>query len=189
MALASYDDDPALLERVFEPIGLCFGDDIGPRRAAAERWGLRWGRCSVPFVTEVDGQVVAHAGVMVVPAVLDGQRCEIGGVHELDNQCPGEAGHGMVDEMAHDTMFVGADELAWSPQPGANRYQVARGDDPEFFGGCVAFPWTTQTSHTDTDPVPAGAIRYYLVRAVVPNTGSWGAGASGTERGIPCASP
>ena len=55
----------------------------------------------------------------------------------VDNQCPGDAGAGLVDELAEDAVFAGPDTLVWTPQPGATLYEVARADAPDFGTGCV----------------------------------------------------
>jgi hypothetical protein len=64
-----------------------------------------------------------------------------------DNQCPGDDGHGIADEIEGTTGFfdpADADEYSWPPQPGATSYQVARAAAPH------AGSWGTDS---------AGAVR------------------------------
>ena len=68
---------------------------------------------------DADGAV--HPGA---PEINDG----------LDNQCPGDAGYGQIDEL-EGALTVAADEVCWDPQPGAagvveQHHQVAVLDDP-----------------------------------------------------------
>jgi serine protease len=106
----------------------------------------------------------------------------------LDNQCPGGAGYGSVDEISGNSGFHNpADkaEYSWTAQGGATLYQVERADSPEFASGCVR--WETAGSSIRDDAVPvSGQTWYYLSRPVSPNPGSWGSGTTGTERNGPC---
>jgi hypothetical protein len=99
-----------------------------------------------------------------------------------DNQCADENGYGLIDEIGFGVGYRNAtdkDELSWPGQIDATEYQVARSTYPDFSADC----WindTVQIYWIDTD-IPAGCF-YYLVRALAPNPGSWGADSSGTER-------
>jgi len=105
-----------------------------------------------------------------------------------DNQCPGDPGFGIVDELEGTVGFaVSGDEtqLSWPSQSGATAYQAVRSLDPSFGSPCTAFS-TTTTSLVDSDvPSPTFAF-YYLVRSAAPHTGSWGRTSSGLERAISC---
>lgn len=90
------------------------------------------------------------------------------------------------DELAGDAAFDGAGLLAWTAQPGATGYEIARSDTPAFAAGCTV--WTTADPSTTDAAVPApGAVYHYLVRALAPNPGSWGVDSAGTERTVVCA--
>ncbi len=106
-----------------------------------------------------------------------------------DNQCPGEAGYGLIDEVSGTSGFTSTNknEFSWPAQPGAIRYQVARANHPSFVIGCMTFPLTPQTSIVDAQAVPPGAVRYYLVRSYFPNKGSWGQNSAGQPRLVFCA--
>ena len=107
---------------------------------------------------------------------------------DLDNQCPGEPGHGLVDEISGDSGFhdpVKWDELSWDPQVGATSYEVARAGAPDFSVGCITFA-TVDTYWNDSSVPAAPGVYYYLVRAAAPGIGSWGSDSAGTERANIC---
>ncbi len=117
-------------------------------------------------------------GLSPGPEINDGQ----------DNQCPGNAGHGLIDEVSGSMGFTdGAqqDRICWTPQQGASRYVLARAGDAQFSAGCA--PIST-ASECAVDPmVPAsGSGFFYLVRAESPNRGSWGQAHPGADRGVTC---
>ena len=101
-----------------------------------------------------------------------------------DNQCPGYAGRGLIDEIDEDAGFPSAGDpatLCWTPQPYASGYQVIRSDRSDFALSCATF--TTASSCLVDPTLPAtGAISHYLIGAAAPFRGSWGADSSGTER-------
>jgi hypothetical protein len=104
----------------------------------------------------------------------------------VDNQCSGEIGSGLIDELRRELGFRNAgdrDELSWPAQAGATQYQVARSGLPDFSGDC----WINDTEQiywVDTDIPLSTAAYYYLVRALAPNPGSWGTGSSSVERTV-----
>ena len=107
----------------------------------------------------------------------------------LDNQCFGDDGFGLTDEISGLAGFYNPadkNEFSWPPQTGATRYQVARADTADFLAGCVTFPLTPNPSIVDAEAVPSGELRVYMVRSTHPNVGSWGATSSGIERDPPC---
>jgi hypothetical protein len=108
----------------------------------------------------------------------------------LDNQCPGDFGFGLVDEITGVCGFlnpVDANEFSCPHQTGATRYEVARSPHPEFpsWVGCLRIV-SDAASWVDSDPVPEGTCFYYLVRSHEPNVGSWGADSVGNERTVTC---
>jgi len=115
--------------------------------------------------------------------------------HEIneakDNQCPGNLGHGVVDEISGVSGFLDPserNEFSWIAQPGAIRYEVLRSRAPDLSAPCAGW-LTTGTEVTDPGtPVPEGAY-YYLVRAQAPNVGSWGRASAGAERRDLCVPP
>jgi hypothetical protein len=107
-----------------------------------------------------------------------------------DNQCPGDPGYGVIDELSGTAGFFDPDDknkFSWPAQQGATRYQVARAPAADFTLGCTALPLTAQTFAVDTTAVPPGQIRFYLVRPRLPNPGSWGQNSAGQARVVPCA--
>jgi hypothetical protein len=106
-----------------------------------------------------------------------------------DNQCPGFAGYGAIDEISGTAGFLTPDknQFSWPAQQGATQYQVARAANRIFSSGCFAFPVTQNTSMTDTEALPSGEVRYYLVRAFQPHKGSWGQNSAGQAIVVPCA--
>jgi hypothetical protein len=108
-----------------------------------------------------------------------------------DNQCPGDLGYGAIDEVTGPIGFydpTNQDVLSWPSQIGAVQYAVARAAKADFTTGCVAQTLAVGAlTYSTAGLLPAGQIRYYLVRAIAPHAGSWGQDSSGAERIIPCA--
>jgi hypothetical protein len=105
-----------------------------------------------------------------------------------DNQCPGDAGFGLVDEVDGAMGFKTPGDkntLSWPAQSGATGYQVGRSGDPGFATGCTSFLSSTP-SITDPGSPPANLGFYYLLRATTPLTGSWGATSAGAPRSTVC---
>jgi hypothetical protein len=101
-----------------------------------------------------------------------------------DNQCPGDHGYGVVDEIsgAFDFQYPASlNLLSWEAQGAALLYEVARATAPDFSANCTlaasGIPYWE-----DPDLPPPGEIYHYLVRAKLPNTGSWGQDSTGAER-------
>jgi hypothetical protein len=107
----------------------------------------------------------------------------------LDNQCPGDTGHGLIDEISGLSGFYNPGNknvYSWPAQPGAARYKVARATSADFVQGCFTFPESPSTFVNDGTPVAPGSAFFYLVRAALPNAGSWGAGSDGEPRSVSC---
>jgi hypothetical protein len=131
------------------------------------------GRC-VDDCDEADASVYADA-----PEVNDAQ----------DNQCPGDTGHGSIDEIAPDTGFKNAadrNEYSWTAQEGATLYRVVRSNAIDFTTGCMTFERTGTTVVDAEAPLPGEAF-HYLVHPLAPNEGSYGQTSAGSERTVPCA--
>jgi hypothetical protein len=104
----------------------------------------------------------------------------------VDNQCPGELGFGMIDEVIGSSGFHNPnerDEFSWWPQPGATIYEIARSDLPDFSSGCWIVT-TEQTYLVDHEVPTAGSAYYYLVHALTPSPGSWGTNSADIERTV-----
>jgi len=103
----------------------------------------------------------------------------------IDNQCPGDDGHGLTDELAGTSWFDDLGIWIWTSQPGATLYEVVRSDHADFSADCslltVAFP----ESFDPESPLP-GQTFHYLRRALEPYPGSWGADSAGVERTVDC---
>ncbi len=97
-----------------------------------------------------------------------------------DNQCDGEPGYGIVDEISPMTGFydpLNSAEYSWPAQPGATLYEVKRSSERDFNSGCTTF--TNSDSLIDDPEVPVvGGVFHYLVRSAMPHTGSWGTASS-----------
>jgi hypothetical protein len=105
-----------------------------------------------------------------------------------DNECPGDAGYGIVDEVDGTVGFVNPGDkasIAWPPQGGATAYQVARSTDPAFAGGCTSFISGAAAVSDPASPFEGEAF-YYVVRATAPHVGSWGSTSAGVERTTGC---
>jgi hypothetical protein len=106
----------------------------------------------------------------------------------LDNQCPGEAGYGIVDETSGDSSFHDPSskaEYSWTAQPGAASYEVARSSSAGFGADCARWE-TATTSIIDASDPPPGNVFFYLNRPLTPFAGSWGQTTSGSQRSGAC---
>lgn len=100
----------------------------------------------------------------------------------LDDDCDG-----LTDEVSGQAGFTSGDSetLSWDAQSGAVRYQVVRGDAPDFSGTCDTFI-VFSPAFGDPAVPPSGTTWHYLVRSFGPFVGSFGAATAG-ERSVPCA--
>jgi len=106
----------------------------------------------------------------------------------VDNQCPGDAGYGMIDELAGYCRFDSPTDktlLSWDPELGASTYEVARSTLPSFASDCASFS-PSASSVSDPEVPLSGAVFYYLVRPLSPYPGSWGRSSSGSPRTGAC---
>lgn len=108
-----------------------------------------------------------------------------------DNQCPGDLGFGVVDEISGLIGFYNPTNknlLSWPAQIGAVSYDVVRGSTQDFSVGCALVTLTPGVlTYNTSGPLPPGQVRFFLVRAKSPNVGSWGQDSANVERNIPCA--
>jgi len=135
----------------------------------ADGWRICAGDCN-DFETRV------HPGA---PEVNDGG----------DEQCPGDPGYGLIDEVSGTSGFTNAGDrnaFCWPAQSGATEYFVVRSTDPRFQGGCDLHVVTSGACWSDPESPPAGQVFHYLVRANGPYVGSWGRRSSGVERSGAC---
>jgi hypothetical protein len=105
-----------------------------------------------------------------------------------DNQCPGDPGHGLVDEISGEVVVRKQEdqiEFCWPEQAGAVSYEVARSEDPSFSGVCTRVV-ISGSCHTEAGGAPPEGSSYVLLRAVEPFAGSWGRGSDGGERLLSC---
>jgi hypothetical protein len=110
----------------------------------------------------------------------------------LDNQCPGEYGFGVVDEVSGVTGLLNPDddtEYSWPAQTFATLYEVARSTDPSFASNCTLFPATANTFVLDTVAMSPGDLAFFNVRPTSPNLGSWGQDSDLVERIFTCPNP
>jgi hypothetical protein len=102
----------------------------------------------------------------------------------LDNQCPGEFGHGSIDETSGNSGFhnpASKSEYSWTAQAGATSYQVARSSTAEFSSGCTS--WQTESTFVNDPETPLpDEVFHYLNHSLTPLVGSWGTTSSGVER-------
>jgi len=106
----------------------------------------------------------------------------------IDNQCPGDEGHGLIDEIEGESGFHGPgnrEEYSWQAQPSATSYEVARFAEPANPVGCTTVT-TAETFVIDPQEPLTGLIFHYLVRALEPFAGSWGQDSEGIERTNVC---
>lgn len=137
-----------------------------------------------PFETDCDGDGYAplldcdDASAATHPGAEEVKDC-------VDNQCPGEPGHGLIDEITGMTGFRGKTEFFWAEQAGATQYEAVRSGTPLFSASCVrcatgdascACP-SDPRCFKDTQAPPTGAAFFYVVRSQAEQCagpGSWG---------------
>jgi Tol biopolymer transport system component len=144
-------------------------DDDGDLYAECAPWTGSGGLLGGGDCDDTDGSI--HPGAA---EVNDGQ----------DNQCPGDAGYGVADEISGNSGFHTAGdttEYSWPAQPGATMYEVARAESGDFSVGCTTSQ-TTNTYWIDVAGPGSGGCFYYLIRPVAPFAGSWGVDSAGVER-------
>ena len=99
----------------------------------------------------------------------------------LDNQCSGDFGCGLIDEISDWLEFPNAanpGEFCWAAQPGALEYEVVRSVSRVFPADCLSAA-TSSTCWEDSETPPTGDVLYYLVHTLAPFVGSWGWGPDG----------
>ncbi len=106
----------------------------------------------------------------------------------LDNQCLGEVGSGLVDEISGIAGFLDSGDrtvFSWPEQAGATLYQVVRATTAGFTSGCAAGE-TAAPRFVDAMAPSSGQTFFYLVRPLLLHTGSFGADSEGRLRTVPC---
>lgn len=108
------------------------------------------------------------------PEILDG----------LDNQCPGDPGNGLVDELGPTLRVLDSTTLSWDALPGAQSYEAVRSTDLSFASDCQQLAPIADLLAIDFWGAEPGEPVFYLVRAQLPFAGSWGAGSAGERSSI-----
>lgn len=101
----------------------------------------------------------------------------------VDNQCPGEIGYGLIDEIDGDR-FATHTSYSWDAQERATLYNVVRSSRPDF-ASCSLIS-VNRSFWDDTEVPPAGSAFFYIVRAGAPNVGTWGKNSLGNDRSPAC---
>jgi hypothetical protein len=164
----------------------CGGGAVSTWYPDADGDGYGVDSTGVPFCSQPPGYV-AYGGDCndSVPGIHPGAD-EIN--DGIDNQCPGDTGFGVVDEVSGIAEFADPEDrnaFSWNPQAGATSYEVIRSTSRTFDSGCISF-MTTTAGYSDAEVPVAGTSFFYLVRSAAPFVGSWGQDSSGTERVIAC---
>jgi N-acetylneuraminic acid mutarotase len=121
-----------------------------------------------------DANVAVYSGA---PELNDG----------VDNQCPGNPGYGIADEINDSLKVASGGVVSWTDTSGAATFDVARSANRNL-SPCAIIGTATSGSPSVTDvtvPPPGGAY-YYVVRAASAHVGSWGKSSSGAERSLAC---
>ncbi len=108
-----------------------------------------------------------------------------------DNQCAGEPGFGLEDEISGLAGFDDpgdADAFCWPPQLFAEEYEASRSDAADQPLGCER-SFTSGTCWSDAAVPASGQAFFYLVRANCQYLGSLGADSEGVERPWGCEHP
>ncbi|HXH27619.1 MAG TPA: hypothetical protein VNL37_01155, partial [Candidatus Polarisedimenticolia bacterium] len=157
--------------------------------------------CPTDLCADADGDGYGGPSIPPCPADVpvdcdDGAPDTFPGAWEvndgLDNECPGDPGFGLVDEITGDSVWLDPTNsyFCLGHQAGAIAFQLAVSDQKEFLKGqgqtCTLRTVSQCSTLTETPPV--GEVYYYLGRSLTPYTGSWGRDSSGTERQGVCGS-
>jgi len=108
-----------------------------------------------------------------------------------DNQCPGDRGFGLVDEITGQSGFTypaDPDAYCWPYQPFAIEYEASRSGAPDQPVDCVRSYTAGGCWNDPAEPLP-GRVFFYLVRALCQYAGSLGADWAGVDRPWGCEHP
>lgn len=107
----------------------------------------------------------------------------------VDNQCAGDPGHGLIDEMSPslELIKVGVDttRLSWDEAIGATEHEWVESSDNLFNEDCTKGT-TFQDSVDIVGSLGSGEVSYFLVRVVQPGFGSWSRRSDALERTVAC---
>jgi len=106
----------------------------------------------------------------------------------VDQNCPGDEGYGVIDEISGISGFVSTASLApftWTAQTGATSYLAVRSVSPAFPSGCASSTLPGTSWADPALPLPNN-IFYYLVRPLLATKGSYGQRSNGVERATVC---
>jgi hypothetical protein len=105
----------------------------------------------------------------------------------FDNQCPGQPGYGIADEINDSLKVASGGVVSWTDASGASTFDVARSPSRNL-SPCAIIGTATSGSPsvTDASVPPAGTAFYYVVRAASAYVGSWGKSSAGVERTLAC---
>jgi hypothetical protein len=155
------------------------------------------GTCPAPICADLDGDGYAGTGVPPCPAGVpldcdDGNPATYSDANEiydgLDNQCPGNNGYGLIDEINFAFFHLGQTgpgsiEFCYEEQAGPTAYQIAVSDAKDFSTNCTAQTVPPNFNGCTPEPnnPPVGKAFYYLVRPASPHVGDWGANSAGQK--------
>jgi hypothetical protein len=106
----------------------------------------------------------------------------------LDQNCPGDDGYGVADEISGKSGFVAPGDktvFSWPYQAGGLNYLAVRSTSPAFPAGCASSTTSLNSWMDAANPAPGGAF-YYLVRSLLNSKGSWGQKSGFVERAAIC---
>jgi hypothetical protein len=160
------------------------GDGLGDRCDGCDDWDLDGygvpGEAPYSCLGTDCDEADPNRNLFDAPEINDG----------IDNQCPGDHGYGTVDEISGVSGFnQPGDKFAysWTLQAGAGMHEIVRSTAPDFSADCLSLVnFTLDGIEFDYETPVAGGCFYYIVRAMDPFLGSWGADSSGTERTVTC---
>ena len=101
----SYADEPGLCDRVFELLDTWIPALSSKRHTAAAALGSRWEDCSIPFVQERDGRLLAHVGLLDTRLRCGSEVLEVGGVHAVYTR-PEEGRRGLYRELIEEVLAL-----------------------------------------------------------------------------------
>ncbi len=105
----------------------------------------------------------------------------------IDQQCPGDYGHGMFDEVSGKAGFLTSNKnrFGWPAQASALSYRAVRSSSRTFPTGCASITTANAFWDDPTTPTP-NEVLYYLVRSLTTCKGSYGPKSPHVERGAIC---
>lgn len=144
---ASYRDDPALADQIFELLELPF-PGVSRGREHAKAFGAPWEGASTPFVVRHGDRVLSHVGLLSIPLRVMSEDVLVGGVHGVATH-PDHRRRGLFRSLIEEVI-----EFA-EPRFAALMLTTLHPEYFEAFGFRVIPEWVGHGTPQPTAPIPS----------------------------------